>query len=59
MEDRVRRGQHVARPRARGASARRADELRPIREAIENWKPHVVFNLLEEFQGVAASTRTW
>lgn len=28
-----------------------ADELRPIREAIENFKPHVVFNLLEEFQG--------
>jgi D-alanine-D-alanine ligase len=28
-----------------------ADELRPIREAIEEWKPHVVFNLLEEFQG--------
>ena len=31
-----------------------ADELRPIREEIENWKPHVVFNLLEEFQGEAA-----
>jgi D-alanine-D-alanine ligase len=28
-----------------------ADELRPIREAIEEWKPHVVFNLLEEFHG--------
>jgi D-alanine-D-alanine ligase len=28
-----------------------ADELKPIREAIEEWKPHVVFNLLEEFQG--------
>ena len=28
-----------------------SDELRPIREAIENWKPHVVFNLLVEFQG--------
>jgi D-alanine-D-alanine ligase len=28
-----------------------ADELRPIREAIESFKPHVVFNLLEEFQG--------
>jgi D-alanine-D-alanine ligase len=28
-----------------------ADELRPIREAIEEWKPEVVFNLLEEFQG--------
>jgi D-alanine-D-alanine ligase len=28
-----------------------ADELRPIREAIDEFKPHVVFNLLEEFQG--------
>jgi len=28
-----------------------ADELRPIREAIEGFKPHIVFNLLEEFQG--------
>jgi D-alanine-D-alanine ligase len=28
-----------------------ADELRPIREAIEEWKPDVVYNLLEEFQG--------
>jgi D-alanine-D-alanine ligase len=28
-----------------------AEELRPIREAIDNFKPHVVFNLLEEFQG--------
>lgn len=31
-----------------------ADELRPIREAIEEFKPHVVFNLLEEFQGEVA-----
>jgi D-alanine-D-alanine ligase len=28
-----------------------ADELRPIRDAIDEFKPHVVFNLLEEFQG--------
>lgn len=27
------------------------DELRPLRRAIEQWKPHVVFNLLEEFHG--------
>lgn len=27
------------------------DELRPIREAIESWKPDVVFNLLEQFHG--------
>jgi D-alanine-D-alanine ligase len=29
------------------------DELKPIREEIENWKPHVVFTLLEEFHGEA------
>jgi len=27
------------------------DELLPIRDAVEEWKPHVVFNLLEEFHG--------
>ena len=26
------------------------DELAPIRKAIDEWEPHVVFNLLEEFQ---------
>ncbi|MGE3332399.1 MAG: hypothetical protein AB7I36_02055 [Rhodospirillaceae bacterium] len=30
------------------------DELKPIRDEIENWKPDVVFNLLEEFQGNTA-----
>jgi D-alanine-D-alanine ligase len=30
------------------------DELKPIREAVESWKPHVVFTLLEEFHGQAA-----
>lgn len=29
------------------------DELRPIREAIEEFRPGIVFNLLEEFQGEA------
>lgn len=29
------------------------DELHPIREVVESWKPHVVFNLLEEFHGEA------
>ncbi|MDX1514155.1 MAG: D-alanine--D-alanine ligase [Gammaproteobacteria bacterium] len=29
------------------------DELRPIREAVRGWKPHIVFNLLEEFGGEA------
>ncbi len=28
-----------------------ADELVPIRRAAEDWRPHVVFNLLEEFHG--------
>lgn len=27
-------------------------ELMPIRAAIDEWKPHVVFNLLEEFHGL-------
>ncbi len=27
------------------------DELRPIRDAIDDWKPDVVFNLLEQFHG--------
>jgi D-alanine-D-alanine ligase len=29
------------------------DELRPIRQEVESWKPHVVFTLLEEFRGQA------
>jgi D-alanine-D-alanine ligase len=29
-------------------------ELQPIRDQIEAWKPHVVFNLLEEFHGETA-----
>ena len=28
------------------------DELLPIRRAVEAWHPHVVFNLLEELQGL-------
>jgi D-alanine-D-alanine ligase len=30
------------------------DELKPIRDAIEEWKPDAVFNLLEEFHGDTA-----
>ncbi len=29
------------------------DDLAVIRTAVEDWKPHVAFNLLEEFSGVA------
>ena len=29
------------------------DELMPIRSAITDWKPQIVFNLLEEFHGIA------
>jgi D-alanine-D-alanine ligase len=29
------------------------NELAPIRDAVDSWKPHVVFNLLEEFHGEA------
>ena len=27
------------------------DELKPIRDEVEGWKPHVVFTLLEQFHG--------
>jgi len=30
------------------------DELAPIRDAVESFKPHVVFNLLEQFHGETA-----
>ena len=29
------------------------DELAPLRRAIQDWEPHIVFNLLEEFHGQA------
>src|SRR5262245_6062493 len=29
------------------------NELKPIRDEVESWKPHVVFNLLEQFHGEA------
>ena len=29
------------------------DDLKPVRECILNWKPHVAFMMLEEFHGVA------
>jgi len=28
-------------------------DLGVLRSAIEEWKPHIAFNLLEEFEGVA------
>jgi len=30
------------------------DELTPIRQVIEEWKPHICFNLLEDFAGNSA-----
>ncbi len=30
------------------------DELRPIRERIEQWRPHIAFNILTDFHGVVA-----
>jgi len=30
------------------------DDLGPIRKLIEDWKPHIVFNLLEDFAGNSA-----
>jgi D-alanine-D-alanine ligase len=29
------------------------DELLPLRRVVEEWKPHIAFNLLEEFRGQA------
>src|SRR5688572_12923748 len=29
-----------------------ADHLTALRETIDDWRPHVVFNLLDEFQGI-------
>ncbi|MDH4135067.1 MAG: ATP-grasp domain-containing protein [Gammaproteobacteria bacterium] len=30
------------------------DDLAPVRKTIEEWKPHIAFNLIEDFAGVAA-----
>lgn len=30
------------------------DDLSPIRKTIEEWKPHITFNLLEDFAGISA-----
>jgi D-alanine-D-alanine ligase len=30
-----------------------SDDLSKIRKEIDQWKPHIAFNLLEEFHGVA------
>ena len=30
------------------------DDLTPIRATIDDWKPHIAFNLLEDFAGKAA-----
>ncbi|MCC7396498.1 MAG: ATP-grasp domain-containing protein [Planctomycetes bacterium] len=30
-----------------------ADELKPVRDAVADWKPHVVFNILSDFHDVA------
>jgi D-alanine-D-alanine ligase len=30
-----------------------SEDLKPIREAVKHWRPHIVFNLLEEFQNEA------
>jgi D-alanine-D-alanine ligase len=43
--------------RARGHDARALgvqNELQPIRDEVENWKPDIVFNLLEQFHGETA-----
>ncbi|MFL6712945.1 MAG: ATP-grasp domain-containing protein, partial [Sulfurifustis sp.] len=30
------------------------DDLSPIRKTVEEWKPHIAFNLLEDFAGISA-----
>lgn len=30
------------------------DDIAPIRKTIEQWKPHIAFNLIEDFAGVSA-----
>jgi D-alanine-D-alanine ligase len=30
------------------------DQLTPLRDAIREWKPHVVFNLMEQFAGIVS-----
>jgi len=30
------------------------DDLEPLRKAIVDWKPHIAFNLLEEFNGIVS-----
>jgi len=30
------------------------DDLAPIRQTVEEWRPHVAFNLLEDFAGIGA-----
>ncbi len=30
------------------------DDLAPVRKTIEEWKPHIAFNLVEDFAGVSA-----
>ena len=51
LADRVRRSLYVARHGTRSLAVGVGSELRVIREAIEEHKPHVTFNLLEEFDG--------
>lgn len=44
----------VSKLRSRGHEVRPLGvqyELAPVRDAVEEFKPHVVFNLLEEFHG--------
>ena len=44
---------HAARPRPRGASrSASATTSAIIRRAVDEWKPHIVFNLLEDFHDV-------
>jgi len=43
-------------PATRGAAIGVHDEIKPIRDLIEDWKPHVVFTMLEVHGEVITSS---
>ena len=49
MEDGIRRREHLACGRPRRWPLGVQEEIKPVRDEIESFKPHVVYTLLEEF----------
>ena len=52
ISHRVRRSAYVAPPRPEVRVVGIGDHLTELRETIDEWRPHVVFNLLDEFSGI-------